>query len=107
MPLCVSVYVRACVRACVCWRAGGCSCVRVFMCACMRTCVYACVRAQDRLAATKFDTNSMDRSGDGWNLKQFALPQPRGPSGECHELPGKPIQFFKPHPTGGGGGWEL
>ena len=86
--------MRACVH--VCLHAG----VR----ACMRACVRACVR-KDRRTATKFDTNSTDRSGDGWNLKQFALPQPRGPSGECHELPGKPIQFFKPHHTGGG--WEL
>ena len=39
------VYMRACMRACVCAcvRVCVCACVRVCVCACVRVCVCACV----------------------------------------------------------------
>ena len=41
----VSVCVRACVRACVCYM---CVCVRVRECVCVRACVCVCVCVRER-----------------------------------------------------------
>jgi len=52
-PRSISVYVRACVRVCVCVRACVCVCVRVracvcvCVCVCVRVCVCVCVRVID------------------------------------------------------------